>query len=495
MKKITKYIGAILSILLLSACSKYLDVNPDMRAELSSVDDIKALLVTAYPSGCYATMTETASDNVEDKGAGAEGIANRIENESIFKFEDNNGTDQDYPNFYWNNAYTAIAAANTALHYIDGLSKSQQTPYLPYKGEALLCRAYAHFMLVALYAKTYNPATAATDIGVPYVTEPETTVQPNYSRGTVASVYEKIEQDLTEGLSLISDDAYTVPKYHFTKGAAHAFATRFYLFKQEYQQVIDHANLVYTDGFGPNLRPWRTEYNQLSLDQLFLRYTSSNDKANLLLLDNTTWYARYYRTYRFGVTYSKISRIYGSNVTGGTLNLGWYYYGGNTDNIGTTKFDEYFVYSSIADNIGQGHLMWPALTAEEALFNRAEANVALGNTNAALTDLTLFASKRVSGYNASQHAVTLTKVQSFYDIQDPKESVTQAILDLKRYEFLQEGMRWFDILRHGLTVTHEVLDGVNGNVVETITVASDDPRRQFQLPEEAALAGIELNPR
>ncbi|XLL74012.1 RagB/SusD family nutrient uptake outer membrane protein, partial [Myroides odoratimimus] len=38
------------------------------------------------------------------------------------------------------------------------------------RAEALLARAYNHFMLVNLWAKHYNPATAESDLGIPYVT-------------------------------------------------------------------------------------------------------------------------------------------------------------------------------------------------------------------------------------------------------------------------------------------------------------------------------------
>lgn len=488
--------GVLLLALSLTQCNKFLDVNPDLRAELNGVSDIKALLITAYPSGSYANMTETASDNVTDKGPGAQGTITRVENESVYRFEDNNGVEQDYVNNYWNSAYEAIAAANTALEYIENVAEADRTPYLPYRGEALLCRAYAHFMLVSLFAKTYNPLTAANDPGIPYVTVPEKNVQPAYSRGTVASVYDQIARDIDEGMLLINDDAFPeAPKFHFNRAAAHGFASRFYLFKREYQRVVAHANQVYTDGFASNLRPWRTFYNTLSFEQQLLRYTSTSENANLLLLDNTSWYGRNHAIYRFGVTFNIASRVYGSNVTGGSLSLPWYYTAGNTDNVRTVKFTENFVYTSISDGIGVGHVMWPALTAEEVLFNRAEAYIQQGNYNAALTDLNVFASRRVNGYNPQNHNITLAKVASYYQTDDVRRGLLSALLDLKRYEFIQEGMRWFDILRHDIPVVHEILGGPENEVIETIRIGPNDPRRVFQLPEEATLAGIELNPR
>ncbi len=57
------------------------------------------------------------------------------------------------------------------------------------KAEAYVIRAYLHYLLVNIYAKAYDPATAATDGGIPYVTDlrflklnKKNTVQEVYDR-------------------------------------------------------------------------------------------------------------------------------------------------------------------------------------------------------------------------------------------------------------------------------------------------------------------------
>jgi hypothetical protein len=64
-----------------------------------------------------------------------------------------------------------------------------------------------------------------------------------------------------------------------------------------------------------------------------------------------------------------------------------------------------------------------------------------------------------------------------------------TLLDFKRAEFVQEGMRWFDLLRYNIPVTHTTTDG------QVLTLEADDKRRVFQIPESAKLSGVELNPR
>lgn len=164
---------------------------------------------------------EWMSDNADDKGTWQVSVYPQMQEEA-YKWEESSTNDYDSPNKYWDACYKAIAAANHALEAIDNLGNTAELK--PYRGEALVARAYAHFMLVNFWGKHYNPATVATDLGVAYVEEPEREALVIYTRKTVKEVYDLIERDLTEGLPLLRDNAYDVAKYHFTKAAGAAFA-------------------------------------------------------------------------------------------------------------------------------------------------------------------------------------------------------------------------------------------------------------------------------
>ncbi|MDE6070815.1 MAG: RagB/SusD family nutrient uptake outer membrane protein, partial [Alistipes sp.] len=62
------------------------------------------------------------------------------------------------------------------------------------------------------------------------------------------------------------------------------------------------------------------------------------------------------------------------------------------------------------------------------------------------------------------------------------------VLDSRHTEFLYEGMRWFDILRWNIPVVHRMITG------ETSTLTPDDDRRVVQLPRNAELSGLQMNP-
>jgi hypothetical protein len=271
MKKIFLYLSCPL-FLLSTGCNKYLEKEPDNRAMLNTPEKVSQLLTSAYPQANYMSFAESISDNVSDKGGGDIELTNR----DPYFFEDTKENQQDSPEFYWNACYNAVATANIALQACATAPDSAN--YRAQRGEALVARAYAHFMLVNFFAKFYDPATAASNPGIPYVTEVEDVVFKNYDRRTVAYVYEMIEKDLLEGLPLIQDEAYTVPRYHFNRAATNAFATRFYLFKREYEKVVPYANAVLpSNNAATVLRPWNTTYRTMTYNELYAVYAKATE--------------------------------------------------------------------------------------------------------------------------------------------------------------------------------------------------------------------------
>jgi len=238
MKNRIFYLSCGLLLLAATSCKKYLEKEPDNRAKLNSPEKVSQLLATAYPQTNYQAFTETMSDNVEDvaNGSNADVI------NDAYKYIDSKDNNQDSPEQYWYACYSAIAAANQALKTIS--ETENPNAYEAQRGEALVARAYSHFMLVSLYSKFYDPATTGTDPGIPYVDYPEDVVIKQYDRKTVQYVYDRIEQDLLAGMPLLKDNAYAVVKYHFNRAAAAAFATRFYLYKRDYNKVIQYAGLT-----------------------------------------------------------------------------------------------------------------------------------------------------------------------------------------------------------------------------------------------------------
>lgn len=479
------------------SCSKFLEKQPDSTiASVTSPRDVSQLLTSAYAKASYINFAESMSDNVED-GRFISNSDKTNEQSYLFQVVQGSPDMEDSPEMYWVESYKAIATCNQALKVCNS-APAGDSSYNAQKGEAYVARAYAHFMLVCFFSKFYDPATAASSPGIPYVTEPEDVVIKQYERKTVAYVYEMVEKDLLAGLPLIRDAAYTVPGYHFNLAAANAFAARFYLFKREYAKALQYATAAIPgNNMASKLRPWNTIYYAYTPAQLRSIYTTTADPANLLLVEAHSVYGRYVGDYRYGKTNNKVAAldtIKRIASTSATWPFPSYFYG--NDSYFVPKYKEYFVVTSTAANIGNPFIMAPLFTAEEVLFIRAEANARLDNSAAALADLNLYASTRFRNYNASTMTITQAKINARYGTQvSDKENLINAVLNMKRMEFVQDGLRYFDLQRTGTTITHVHQPDFSKLVYDTIVVPASDNRRVLQLPQTVVLSGVELNPR
>lgn len=481
-----KILFALSAMLVFASCEKTLDVNPDNRTEINTVEKVAQLVGTAYPSRDYLTFTEAASDNSEDKGPGIGNVNDLIT--KYYTWNDVIGDETNSAEAYWNACYEAIAAANQALESIEKNNLGNEV--LPYKGEALICRAYAHHMLAIFFAKNYNKTGDNSSPGIPYVTKPETVLQAQYTRGTVQSVYENIQKDLEEGIPLLSASAYKVPKYHFTPAAAHAFASRFFLFKGDFQKAIDHASKAVPSGdFVNNMRDIAGVIKNWSIAEYNTNFSKSDQKATLLLANAYSTYQRIYSTPRYGFG-SKLSNMFIKNTITGKvlqnklLNFGMPHYT-------TYKWREYFHYATAST--GYPYLPSILLTVDETLMNRAEAYAEMGQFENALKDINDFYRVRVQGYNPNTDAVTLAKIKSYYSIDDPKEGLIKTILEAKKAEFMQEGIRWLDLVRRDIPVVKNIISPLGEE--SEITLPAGDNRRLFQLPVQVVQSGVEQNPR
>ncbi|WP_170179821.1 RagB/SusD family nutrient uptake outer membrane protein [Flavivirga rizhaonensis] len=488
-------IKAVVVLLIVSSCNDILDETPDNRTTIDSAEKIKELLVGAYPEGAYVSFLEPMSDNAGDKGSSAT-VEFRV-NEEMYFWRDLNDIDEDTPTNYWNDAYEAIAQANQALVSIEELGGS--TELNPLKGEALMCRAYAHFMLVSIFSKAYNPTTSSTDLGIPYITEPETVLLGDYERGNVANVFDNIQKDIEEGLPLIKDN-YEIPAFHFTKKAANAFASRFYLTIGEWQKVIDHSNIALGSDEIAVLRNIASSSN-LTFNQQVALYTSSTfEPANLLLVSGNSLYNRIEARARYQLSPGVMSDLFRGNITGKSWSYSIFFRGGSDNNF-IPKYQEYFRVTNQAAGIGIPFVTFVLFSTDEALLNRAEAHAMLGQLDDAAADINMSLAVKTDGYDPSTDQFTAADIAAiyqginptlytpFYTISSESYPLVSAILDIKRTIFYNEGLRWFDIKRHNIAIEHLDFFG------NSFLLPKDDNRRAIQVPEAAQSFGIQQNPR
>jgi len=478
------------------SCDSFLSETPDNRTQLNTTKKIKDLLVYAYPSYHSASFLEAMSDNVGDSENPTGGTR---ENDAYYLWQDSDDVSADSPSAYWDGCYSAIAQANEALEAIEGFSETNETRAI--KAEAYLTRAYAHFMLVNIFAKHYNPATAASDLGVPYVTAPERELIKKYKRATVQEVYDLIEQDLLAGL----EDARLITyggmpaKFHFNVEAARAFATRFYLYKGDFDKVLDYTTSV--SGKPTTLRDY-VAWNLMPVDPQSMFYASTEPKTNLLVTTVPSGYSRTFFYDRFAPDTNLMTKeILGakSNPFGKEFIIKTINYNGRTEIKFVAKVGEYFKTTNPTAGTGYAFVQAVLFSNDEMYLARLEA-LAMNNQLAeAMEGLGYIIGLRTVGYDSNNDVITIEKLRSmfpnaeteltpFYSLTGDQAVVVQAIAEARRRELIHESNRWFDIKRFDMKVEHKIDQ-------TTYTLEKGDLRRAFQLPIHVIDAGLTPNPR
>ncbi|UTD15802.1 RagB/SusD family nutrient uptake outer membrane protein [Tenacibaculum mesophilum] len=474
-------------------CSEYLSELPDNRTLIDSPDKVSQLITAAYPDQDYALMAEIMSDNADDKG----NVSNVEQLDlQLYQWQDSNLEERGSPVNYWNSCYEAISQANQALASIEELKNKFDLN--AQKGEALIARAYAHFMLVNFWAKHYDANTASTDLGIPYVLEPETVLFKTYKRNTVQEVYDLIEKDLIKGLSMVGDN-YNSPKFHFTKDAANAFAARFYLYKGQWDKVIEHADKVVTNPVSEARN--MVAYGNMNLTGIRMLYNSVDEPANLLIISTNSIWARRHRSSRFGLSVDKIRpQLFTGSSNPFKKNWAYDLYRGNQYTYFTPKYNEYFKYTNESAGIGLPFLAQTMFDKDEVILNRAEASAMLENYSDALMYLNAYIANKTQDYDPNSDMLTESLIQSEYPVianeytpayglNDKQTSFIKAIAEFKRRQFYHEGFRWFDVRRFNLSITHELDNGSD------VMLEKQDLRKQLQIPLTAQNGGLQQNPR
>ena len=483
------------------SCEDFLNELPDNRVEITDLDKAAQVLTNGYSVASYAF-----TDWMTDDAGYTVGTRIRLNHSQAFAWEDfTDGPDEwDTPNYFWFETYKAISHANEVLTVLDELPEEEEDDKerkQALRAEALLIRAYGHFMLVNLFAPHYDPRTSRIDLGIPYIKTPEKKLFQKYERLSVEGTYQQILSDLLLGLRLIDDRFLSNSgKYHFNKNAALAFAARVYLYRYDYNSVIDYASRLLgttTESASNYVRDMTSiEYDQVrsSIDAYTQLYTSPDEPANLLLMRKFSLVQR--PDFGHGPIDQTMNEVFGFNLFSGV---------DRRENPALVKgengqlplrYQSLFQRSSLNSDVGSPYHIALAFRGEEVLLNRAEAYTQLGLLDNAVQDLQVLIERRYEG----EPKFSLAILREYWrEVDDQVDEVSDQnllfdyIFREKRKEFIVQGLRWFDIKRFGWTVVHDIVTDFG---IERDVLAPDDIRKVMQLPQSAIdVGGLEPNPR
>ena len=192
-------------VLFLIGCSDFTEIDPKGKNILNRVEELDLLLnynyslyapeASYFVNDCYVQLTnipallnETIKTNKYAYFTWDESVDRVALTESDRKYT---------------SLYEMIGkVANPVLLNVDEASGDRGVADR-LKAEALVLRAWCHYLLVNFYAKAYDPATAVHDEGIVYSKESDPIATPN-KKLSVAAVYELILKDLDAAFELES---------------------------------------------------------------------------------------------------------------------------------------------------------------------------------------------------------------------------------------------------------------------------------------------------
>lgn len=241
MKKILGFLAA--GCMLLTACDDKLDIKPLGKTTLDNVTDIETLLnqrwLVSEPSDlltvCDATYKRMAqlSTTMSNRNEVAYALVNY--DETI------NRADLTPTNSKYSGMYSYINYANVIISKTPGVSGDEsQKPRIIAEGRIL--RAWFHFLLVNIFAKQYDEATADKLGGIPYVDN--TNVQEQKTKLSIKEVYDRILQDCSDDVIANLYQRTVDDPCRFGADFGYGVRARVLFQMKRYDEALKYANLA-----------------------------------------------------------------------------------------------------------------------------------------------------------------------------------------------------------------------------------------------------------
>lgn len=462
-----KYILLIATLFCLSSCQDFLDETPKGTLIPKTVNDFGMILDNygydnniAY--GQCLTMMMSDDFTIPDDKA-YKFVSWGINGYTWADYLVSASDDEDC----YNNFYHVIYLCNYILNNIADAPEGTKFTRSYVEGAARFHRAFAYFSLVNLYAKHYDKNTAGADLGVPLVLE----ANPNTSTGraTVQQVYDLILADLDKAKKLLTKEK---PEYSFrpNQTAVYALLARIYLYQGEYKLCMEAANTARKQCNAPS------DYNQYELEDVNPDFGIAGypynrwEEADIICYKGEGYGSNEEEDYNLS---DDLIALFDKDT-----DLRWklfittYPMFGDEPEGDTPRTVAFLFPNNRGLNVGELYL------------TEAEACIRESNIDDALFLLNEVARKRhVAGTYTDETE------------RDPGK-LLKLILDERRRECIQKGIRWFDLKRlskdsrFAKTITHTLYG-------ETYTLTPND--NHYVLPIPLSAIGhnplIEQNPR
>lgn len=468
--------------LLTISCSDFLDEEDKDLVIPESVSQYEAMLhKEAFLDVSWFYMSDFMTDDITENPGATTSAKNTYK--SLYTWardveRDGEGNVITATNNMWRSLYQDVLVANYIIENGPKATGSDdERNFLV--AEAYFVRARSYLELVNIYAPVYDAATASSTPGVPL--RLDTGVANDYRRESVAGVYAQIESDLMAAISLFGSSSTKKSLWHPNADAAQLLLSRVYLYKGEWQKVVDATKDLATRQLydlthrpnSPMIVSTNTEVLHTYGSPASL-YPGTDESLGVMEIPSI--YQTDLTTCTYGASEDLLSKF--ALTTNDCRKYTWVInpQGGTTMTI-PAKWHGQFT------QVGGYHYRLA-----EAYLNRAEALAAMGNTGETEALMTKYLSSRIANFSTQRHTYMPSATATALDWR-------KFIVDQRRLEFCFEDMRWFDLRRinawypHTLKHVFTLASTASGSTVvtvqgtETYTLQPTSPNYVFEIPE------------
>ena len=346
---------------------------------------------------------------------------------------------------FWPTEYRKIFTANMVLQNLGNVTGTEELKTI-LKAEAHLVRAYSYLQLATKYCLPYTESTAG-ELGLPL--KQSTSFEELSTRNRLDETYALIEADIEEALKtdvhLVQDGR--VRSWRGNIGAANAFASRYWLGRNDYTEALKYANAAlseysvlvdYNTEMYYSTRPMTgitINSNTPQQEIVYLKYPYTHDNQTDMT-DMMGWKEFYYfrllnHESWWYIPSEELLDLYGRD----TMDLRYRYHMVEGYSYDRTVVNPGYDYPGYVfffkDRIPSGP------TVAEMILTKAECLARNGNVAEAMTTVNQLRAKRMDN-TLPASAINLTAAN--------REEAVKKILEERRRE-MPYSRRWFDIRR------------------------------------------------
>ncbi|MXV50309.1 RagB/SusD family nutrient uptake outer membrane protein [Pedobacter sp. HMF7647] len=224
-----------ITVLISAECRKFVEIDQPDKGTLVNTADYESLLNNTFDINYSYYLPWLSADDLDISDTSVQQQVWGTDREVYIWAADFMG-DQNDPD--WDRLYKQVYIFNEIIAGIPESRNGSPQQKRQILAEAKMNRAYSYLDLVCMYARWYNPSTAAGDPGVPLLLMPSFTEK--LFRASVQAVYGQIINDLKAALP----DLPALPLQVTRASAAAAYATlaRTYLNMGNYRDALASAD-------------------------------------------------------------------------------------------------------------------------------------------------------------------------------------------------------------------------------------------------------------